>query len=561
MKKRLPFRPTWLNLIFILASFALGAFHEYLCAILSVVLLTALLIRFHRKKELAFSASPVNVILLLFPFLYLLTALWATDRGIALMGFVKLLPLSLFTLLLSDGEEEREELLSLLPFVGGAQAVLSAGLMQIPVLKGFFSVSGRLAGFFQYPNTFALFLLMGVLVLLTKERLRLSDYLCLAVLVGGILYSGSRTTLVITVVFAAAAVLTGTDKKKRWIALIGIIALIAAAGIYAVAGGGYRTIGRFLSISLTESTFLGRLLYWKDGLRLVLQHPFGLGYMGWYFRQFANQTGVYTVQFIHNDYLQLLLDVGAAGFGLFAFMLAAAFFSKKADRRKRLMLLAFGGHLLMDFDLQFTAMWLLLAVLLYTPGERRMTLEKKAAVAAPGVALALLSLWIGLSQGLYHFKLYKPAAATWPGNTFAQVAVMQNESDTEKAALTAERVLRRNPYVAEAYGAKASAAFSAGDILTMADAKRKQIENAPYRMEYYDEYCYMLAVAFDLYRQQDDPTGMKFCRNQMLAVPDMLQELEEKTDPLAYRIDDKPSFALSEESETYIVRVKEIEIP
>ncbi len=561
MKKALPFRLTGLPVIFIVSLFALGAFHEYLCALLSAALLTLLLVRFHRKKELTFSPSPVNLILLLFPFLYLLTALWATDKGTALMGFVKFLPLSLFTLLLSDAEEERKDLLALLPYVGAVQTVLSAGLMQIPALRNFFSVSGRLAGFFQYPNTFALLLLMGILVLLTKDRLRAADLVCLAVLVGGILYSGSRTTLVMTVVFAAAAVLTGGSKKIRWAALIGIIALIAAAGVYAVAGGGYRTVGRFLSISLSESTFLGRLLYWKDGLRLFLHHPFGLGHMGWYFRQFSNQTGVYTVQFIHNDYLQLLLDVGIVGFGLFVFALAAAFFSKKTDRRGRLMLLAFGGHLLMDFDLQFVAMWLLLAALLYTPGEKSLTLHKKAAVAVPGAVLAVLSLWIGLSQGLYHFKLYEPAATVWPGNTFAQIAVMQHSADPARAAEIADRILRRNPYVADAYGIKAAAAFSGGDILAMADAKQQQIDNAPYRIETYDEYCYMLAVAFDLYRQQDDPAGMKFCRSRLLAVPEMLTALEQKTDPLALRIDDKPSFALSEASASYINQVKEIEIP
>lgn len=562
MKKTdLLFRPTGLNTVFIVSLFALGAFHEYLCALLSLALFVLMTVRFRRNKALRFSLSPVNLILVLFPFLYLLTSLWAADKGVAPMGFVKFLPLSLFTLLLSDREEERDGILALLPFAGAAQTVLSAALMQIPALKGFFSVSGRLAGFFQYPNTFALFLLMGLLVLLTKERLGAVDFICLAVLVFGILYSGSRTTLVLTVLFAAAAVATGRNKKVKWAALIGVIALIAAAGIYAVAGGGYRTFGRFLSISLSESTLLGRLLYWKDGLRLFAGHPFGIGYMGWYFMQFPNQTGVYTVQFVHNDYLQILLDVGVIGFALFALALGFSFFSRRADRRRRLMLLAFGGHLLMDFDLQFVAMWFLLALLTYTPSDRRIAIEKKAALAVPGAVLAVFSLWLGLSQGLYHFKLYEPAAAVWQGNTFAQIAVMQQSSGTDRARETADRILKNDPYIAAAYGVKAAAAFSEGDILAMCEEKLRQIGNAPYRIESYDEYCYMLAVAFDLYRKQNDPESMRFCGEKLTEVPELLAALEQKTDPLAFRIDDKPSFGLSEESLSYIRAAKEMLTP
>ena len=540
----------------VVSLFALGTFHEYLSALLSAALFALLLIRFRREGRVMFRPSPVNLILLGFPFLYLLTSLWAADKGMALMGFVKFLPVSLFTLLLSDREEERNGLLDLLPWAGAVQTALSAGLTQLPALAGWFSVSGRLAGFFQYPNTFALLLLLGILVLLTKEKLSVPDYVCLAALVGGVLYSGSRTTAVLTVVFAAAAVFTGKNKKVKWTALIAVAVLIAGAGIYAALSGNYRTVGRFLSISLSESTFLGRLLYWKDGLRLFARHPFGLGYMGWHFLQYPNQTGVYTVQFIHNDFLQILLDVGALGFGLFAFALAAAFFAKGTDRRRRLMLLAFGGHLLMDFDLQFVSMFLLLAALLYTPGEREWELTKKAALAAPCAALTVFSLWIGASQGLYHFKRYKAAALVYPGNTLALMGVMGQTEDPAAAAKTADRIVERNPYVADAWGVKAAAAFSEGDIPAMDEYKQKQLDNAPYRIESYDEYCYMLAVAFNLYQKQNNPAGMKFCRDRLLAVPERLAALEQKTDPLALRIDDKPSFDLSGDSQSLLSQIR-----
>ena len=93
----------------------------------------------------------------------------------------------------------------------------------------------------------------------------------------------------------------------------------------------------------------------------------------------------------------------------------------------------------------------------------------------------------------------------------------------------------------------------------MDEYKQKQLDNAPYQIGAYDEYCYMLAVAFDLYQKQNDPAGMKFCRDRLLAVPERLAALEQKTDPLALQIDDKPSFDLSEDSLSYIEQIRAIE--
>ena len=561
MKNKSLQKPTPLCLIFYCFAFACGGFHVYLSAACAVALCVLLAIRLIKRKSVYVTLHPVNVALFAIPLLYLLSAIWAVDRGEALMGFVKFLPLSLFMLAVSDKEEDRNSILTFLPAAGAFQTAVGSILMQIPVLRSYFSVSGRLSGFFQYSNTFALFLLLGILVLLTQEQIKWHGYVILSVLVFGILYSGSRTTAVLTVIFAAAAILTGKNKKVKLTALICIAGLAAAAGIYAVVSGNYSAIGRFLSISLKESTFLGRLLYWKDGLRLSVTHPFGLGYLGWNFAQYRNQTGVYTVQFVHNEYLQLLLDVGIPGIGVFGYCIARVLFSKNTDRKKRLLLLAFCGHMFMDFDLQFTSMFLLLAVLLYTQSEKHRVTLRRNAVLIPSVVCVLLALIPGVSHGLFHFKQYRAAAWIYPFNTSAQVALLGETGTSKSGVLLADRLLKRNPYLAPAYGVKAAAAFSDGDIEQMAFFKTKQIENAPYHMETYDEYCDMLAVGFGLYKKQNDVAGMRFCREKMLAIPEMLTELKDKTDPLAFQIDDKPSFELNPASIAWINQIREVKLP
>ena len=69
------------------------------------------------------------------------------------------------------------------------------------VVSNLFLVSERLSGFFQYPNTFALFLLISELLLLKKINLKIIDYITLAVLIGGLLYTGSRTVFLLFILF------------------------------------------------------------------------------------------------------------------------------------------------------------------------------------------------------------------------------------------------------------------------------------------------------------------------------------------------------------------------
>ena len=75
----------------------------------------------------------------------------------------------------------------------------------------------------------------------------------------------------------------------------------------------YRRLSEYWQISDFFPSFQylsGRILYWNDGIRILADHPLGWAieaipiYRGLY------QTGVYQVQFIHNEYLQFMLDAG-----------------------------------------------------------------------------------------------------------------------------------------------------------------------------------------------------------------------------------------------------------
>ncbi len=160
---------------------------------------------------------------------YLLTPFWAVDSGMALLGFFKFLPAALFWLLLMQlGPEVRERLFLTIPVSGITMTLLSYPTRWIPALTPYFYASGRLGGFFQYSNSFALFLLLGIIPLAFQKKRR---FLCLAgilVLLFGILATGSRTVFVLTVLIFLWLCLT---RKRLRIPLMLLLAACVAAAL------------------------------------------------------------------------------------------------------------------------------------------------------------------------------------------------------------------------------------------------------------------------------------------------------------------------------------------
>lgn len=207
--------------------FFVGIFHVYLSCALSIVLLVRLWMRSRKTKSLTVPVNMTMLAVLVLVIGYAVTSLWAIDSGAAIFGFFKFLPLMLYALELSQDNDGREATIRHLPYLVTVMTVLSIGCMYIPSLESFFAVSGRLSGFVQYPNTFAVILLVAELLLLTKDRPRLWDYLCISVLLFGILYTGSRTVFVLAGLTNVIALLITKNKKVHFIAF-GCITLAAA---------------------------------------------------------------------------------------------------------------------------------------------------------------------------------------------------------------------------------------------------------------------------------------------------------------------------------------------
>lgn len=544
-----------LKILIFLLPFAFGLYYEFAAYLAGAVIALFLLVRIVQNRRLYYARQAGFVCLTVSYLFYLITALFAVDRGMALAGFFKVLPVVLFLFLLLQFERETvRESLKVIPYSGLTMLVLSAITWFIPPLTDYFYNNGRLGGFFQYSNTFALYLLLGMIILGNLEKKTRATGVKMLALFAGVLLTGSRTIFVFCLLNLIVIFIRDRSVRKPMLITSGIVLAVVLAAVAIT--GSFDNIGRFMTISLQESTFVGRLLYDKDGLQLLLKHPFGLGYYGYYYLQPSIQTGVYTVRFIHNDWLQFALDAGILGAvlnlaGLLMGVRRSSFVQKQ-------LFATIVVSSLLDFNLQFMVMPMMLMLTLdFEPVPVRSSPVQKASAGALGL-LGMGLIYFAASFGAAYFDAYETAAAIYPGNTEAKITALQLAEDRDTVNRLANEIIGQNKNIALAYDAKATVSLSQGDYDSMIAFKKKAIENKKYDIEEYEIYLQMLSSAITAENNAGNRSKVNAYADEVYAVPAMLNKVKAETDPLAYQINDKPELELSEVSQAYIIRLQEV---
>lgn len=536
-----------LRTLFWAAPFSAGLYYEGLCAIYSAALLLWLVLYGRRAPIIYRRNASTAAIAALFAG-YLITPLWAIDHGLSLWGIAKILPLALFAVcLMQCSIQQRNTLLCDLPILGSIMVLASCIFRGIPALTDFFVINGRLGGFFQYPNTFASFLLVGMVVVFFDKRKRLIVRMGeSAILALGFMQAGSRAALLIFIPVVLVSILCQKDKKPAAL-LLGSLALGIAAGILAAKAWNSSATDHLTEMSANASTFLGRLLYWRDALPVCLKHPFGLGYLGYYFMQGSFQSGVYSVRWVHNDLLQLLLDVGWIPTVLCVVAAWKAVRCKCNSAMQKIVLVACLAHALCDFDLEYISMFMI--VFLTLDWESGMAVEVKM----PGVGIGVVSLltafsvWIGATSAMT--VLHRDAAAVriYPWNTFSQMRLLTEDTDANMLAERSAGIIRQNRYSAVAWNAQALVAWQRGDISEMVYAKRKAISCNKYDITEYTDYIDKLIDGADRYERAGQHENALLCMEEAKQVPQYLSDTRSRTSALAWKIADVPQLELPQE--------------
>lgn len=537
-----------LKLFIAIAPFCIGMAYEWTSAIACFFLLGYLWYCYRNTGRLRICNSILLVSMLVLSLSYGFSSIWAVDSGMALFGFVKFLPLPLFVFAIEQLEDIKSiHLLSYVPMSGAIMVIASWLLGIIPIIQTFFRVNNRLAGFFQYPNTFALYLIMGLIVLISDEKWNKKKVLVAAILFVGIVFTGSRTGFVLLVFMTLCYIVLLNDKKVRLGLLGALTMVVAVTGVFVLVTGNTSTAGRYLTTSLSSSTFLGRLLYFKDAFPVIAKHPLGLGYMGYYYSQGSFQTGVYSVVNVHNELLQLLLDVGWIPTALFVWAVIRGVI--KGNRQTRMLILFTILHSMMDFNLQFLSIFFILLTAVDSYERTIITVEKKhmPVVVMTAISIGWVSFYFGVGSSLVYFKMYTEAVAVYPGNTDAWMKLLVEAQDVEDMERIADKILKLNPNNALANSAKARVAYSKGDFGNMIVYKQQAIKYSKYSLEEYLDYFDMLYVGYQLYLEYGDLESAEECIKCIRAIPDMIEMVLDESDPLAYKINDKPELELPDE--------------
>lgn len=536
-----------LRVLLCAAPFMMGLYYELLCAVFALALLVWLAVYGRRHGLTLRRNMALTAVAVLFA-AYLVTPLWAADHGLAVWGIAKILPLPLLAVCLMqlDGVQRRA-LLDDLPLTGCAMTVLSCVMQLVPPLAPYVTVNGRLAGLFQYTNTFACFLLLGLEVLIFREDTPAWKRIVqTALLTLGILLAGSRAVFLLAVP-AVTVCLVCRKRGRVWAETLGGLAAGAAAGIGLSALTAQLAVRHLLDISVQASSLLGRLLYWQDALPVILRHPFGVGYMGYYFMQGSFQTGVYSTRWVHNDLLQLLLDVGWLPVAVCLAALWQALRSRYVQPQQKLVLLTLLAHAACDFDLEYTTMFCVLLLCLDWDSGKPLAWKRPAVWGAAAVLTAALSLWVGVSSLMTALGQDAAAVRVYPYNTLSQLRLLAQDSDVDAFAARNRSILRQNPYSAVAWNAQALTSWRQGDIEGMLEAKRRAIACNRYSLREYTGYIDRLLDSAYLYRQAGWEEDARRCVEAARQVPQLLAEVRRDTSPLAWRITDTPQLELPRE--------------
>ena len=144
----------------------------------------------------------------------------------------------------------------------------------------------------------------------------------------GILYSFSRMGFVASLcslfVLGATALGAWLPARKKWAGLVFAAVLVVCGFVFLAPDP---LVQRFPKIDTDKEVPLaGRALIWKDTMHLIKAYPvFGCGLGGYEsaFEKFNFSMPTFGVDYAHNDYLQLLAELGVIGFVIIAALMLA----------------------------------------------------------------------------------------------------------------------------------------------------------------------------------------------------------------------------------------------
>ncbi len=301
--------------------------HQAVVGMVSLFLLLIWMFKRWLIRETSFVNTPLNFPLIVFFLLTLIYTLFSVYRHVSLRELYKFFPpIFLYFLAVNNlkGKSSIKRFIWLIVLTGTFYA--GYGILQYAgfIPKSFWADKTSLASRFVNSNHFAGFLELtifaagGILLFESKIWRGLLAALCLGIMLVAFAYTRSRSgwlSLIIAMVFFGILLTRRREiiSRRRWLLLSGLaVMMLVVVGILS-----HATIAtRLGQIRGTQYySVLQRRDIWKGTLTAFLHHPWGtgLGTFSTVYPQYRIHSDRFVVNYAHNEYLQLALEMGIAG--------------------------------------------------------------------------------------------------------------------------------------------------------------------------------------------------------------------------------------------------------
>lgn len=536
--------------------FLQGANELHVVFWLDVVLIGFILYKVIKNREFIFCQDIKFIMILLWAFSYLITVFYSLDTELSFLGFLKFFTVPLFlTLVMQYKSEDKNKWFDIVAKIGAVMVsiilVITLGEKIISSDNSMFFYQNRLAGFFNYANSFALFLLIGLIITGFKEEIKIIDFIVMNLLLIGILLTNSRAIMIITAFsYLLILIFNKQMRKKNFINLgIMIITVIIVTFIMNNFGVNNRLVGT----KGNSSEWLLRILYYKDAIRLIRENIFGYGYMAWWYMQEGLQTGAYDAQFVHNGLLQVALDVGIIPALLVIGIFIMGFFHNKVTARDRVLMMIILGHSLIDFNMEFMAITLVLFMTLEFDGKVKIKDNFKL---RSGIVFAgIIYVFFGIVTTFNAFGNYKL------GNSMFSYSIALNKEleisiDLNRRMEIAETLYEKNKYFLNASFLLSQKEQYLENYEKAHEHELWIVKNKKYTMLNYIEYVRFLEKTIKFYYANGDLLNVKVYVDRLVKVPSMIEDVINSSDSLAFKIAHKPRLDMPKEMIEFIEEMK-----
>lgn len=534
----------WIPIIMAITLF--GGFYSFSVYLLGTVILLFLFLQLGRAKKSRRAKNEIFWGSILLCISAIISIFAGVNKGMAWLGTLRILVISIWVFyLMQFSKEERNEALSVLPWTGGIMVIVGViGLCLKPILPGItalFWQADRFGGTFQYSNTCALFLLIGIILVSNQDKIGKRELLLFDILLVGIFLTGSKGCVLLLIPILVWVLIKRKDFRKNGIVMA---VLLFVGGIaYAMLSGNFQNVGRIYTLLQYPSTLLGRVLYMKDALPVLFSNPLGIGYMGYAGIQSSIQTGVYSSLFVHNDWIQMGLDYGwlflLTAVGIIIWQLIRG----KQDKNKKIILILICFYSFLEFHLQYLSIVMIIPLLFDFREDN--IIENKRIVARENQIFSLAGIllfgYFGVASYFAYIGNYENSLSMYPYDTQVMEAVIQEETDKDTAVLQAKEILEIYPYSSCSYNVLAYGALMDGAYDDAVEYKLKVLELKKYDMAEYADFKSMT----DTIQGVDGSQYAKdICEKGLRKMRELLDKTEENTSPIAYKLRDKPVFTL-----------------